>query len=60
MRQQTLLITGANGFTGRHACDYFASKGIRVVAVIRRPNSMLPTAGVEPWVCDLTVKDEVR
>ncbi|AJS57462.1 NAD-dependent epimerase/dehydratase family protein [Paenibacillus sp. IHBB 10380] len=60
MKEQTLLITGANGFTGRHACDYFATKGIRVIAVIRRPDSLPPIAGVEPWVCDLTVKDEVQ
>ncbi|HEY2494206.1 MAG TPA: NAD(P)-dependent oxidoreductase, partial [Paenibacillus sp.] len=45
---------------GRHACDYFATKGIRVVAVIRRPDSLPPIAGVEPWVCDLTVRDEVQ
>lgn len=60
MKEQTLLITGANGFTGRHACDYFVAKGIRVVAVIRRPESLPPIAGVKPWVCDLTVKDEVQ
>ncbi|MGF7047134.1 GDP-4-dehydro-6-deoxy-D-mannose reductase [Paenibacillus sp. DS2015] len=59
MKDQTLLITGANGFTGRHACDYFASKGNRVVAAIRRQNSLPAISGVDPRVCDLTVKNEV-
>lgn len=30
-----ILITGAGGFTGRAACDYFVSKGYEVAAVVR-------------------------
>ncbi|MDO6632238.1 NAD-dependent epimerase/dehydratase family protein [Bacillus thuringiensis] len=47
-----LLITGANGFTGRHACIYFSQQGMQVIPMfhsrsIEDPNSV---------VCDLTNK----
>lgn len=31
-----ILITGANGFTGRHACTYFADAGYSVYALVRK------------------------
>lgn len=31
-----ILITGANGFTGRHACTYFAEAGFTVFALVRK------------------------
>ncbi|MEK4916162.1 NAD-dependent epimerase/dehydratase family protein [Bacillus sp. FSL E2-8887] len=52
-----LLITGVNGFTGRHAYQYFSKLGINVIPMfqthsrtIKLPNSV---------VCDLTKKTEV-
>ncbi|WP_376746440.1 NAD-dependent epimerase/dehydratase family protein, partial [Bacillus cereus] len=30
MQNAGLLITGANGFTGRHACHYFVQQGFHV------------------------------
>lgn len=49
-----ILITGANGFTGRHAIDYFAQQGMDVVAVVRTKSvSQKPfTNYIEE--CDLT------
>lgn len=32
-----ILITGANGFSGRHACKYFRSQGYEVTGLIRNP-----------------------
>jgi nucleoside-diphosphate-sugar epimerase len=32
-----ILITGANGFSGRHACKYFNSQGYKVTGLIRGP-----------------------
>ncbi|MES5896796.1 NAD-dependent epimerase/dehydratase family protein [Bacillus cereus group sp. RP43] len=52
-----LLITGVNGFTGRHAYQYFSKLGINVIPMfqthpdtIKIPNSV---------VCNLTNKTEV-
>lgn len=36
MKGRRLLITGAAGFTGRHAVAYFAGTGAEVTAVVRR------------------------
>jgi GDP-4-dehydro-6-deoxy-D-mannose reductase len=55
MKGRRLLITGAAGFTGRHAVAYFAAEGAEVTAVVRRSAaeaSVFP-AGVQPYVCDL-------
>jgi GDP-4-dehydro-6-deoxy-D-mannose reductase len=53
----SVLITGANGFTGRHTCRHFHRKGMRVTAVVRTAVSHEPYA--EWRRCDLTRKDEV-
>ncbi|WP_257349094.1 SDR family NAD(P)-dependent oxidoreductase [Pseudalkalibacillus decolorationis] len=34
-KQETILITGASGFTGKHACNYFVQEGMRVVGLSR-------------------------
>lgn len=40
MKQKSLiLITGATGFTGRHACDYFTAGGMEVIPITRRSSS---------------------
>ena len=35
-KQKKILITGANGFTGQHACVYFSEKSFQVVGLGRR------------------------
>ncbi|MGE6227987.1 NAD-dependent epimerase/dehydratase family protein [Paenibacillus chitinolyticus] len=49
-----ILITGAGGFTGRAACDYFVSKGYEVAAVVRneRPAYAKPGNGEAPVMPD--------
>ncbi|MFD2880446.1 NAD-dependent epimerase/dehydratase family protein [Paenibacillus rhizoplanae] len=52
--RRRLLITGASGFTGRHAVAYFAAGGAEVTAVVRRkPEAELFPDGVQQYVCDL-------
>lgn len=48
----TIVITGAGGFTGRHACRYFAQQGLSVVAAVRREDGNSPAGQV--YICDLT------
>ncbi|CAM4332316.1 NAD-dependent epimerase/dehydratase family protein [Paenibacillus tarimensis] len=57
---QKLLITGAAGFTGMHACRYFSKRGYEVAAAVRpetadRVSSLsdLSLPGVRAVVCDL-------
>ncbi len=52
--QKTILITGANGFTGRHACAYFSEKKFQVIGLGRRKaeGSFLQ--------CDLGIYQEVE
>lgn len=50
--KQTVLITGAYGFTGLHACRYFLQAGWDVVAAVRKEKSFsLDCKIIE---CDLT------
>ncbi|MBZ6484003.1 NAD-dependent epimerase/dehydratase family protein [Priestia aryabhattai] len=51
-----LLITGASGFTGKHACRHFFNAGFEVIAVTRTGffNKQIQTAN-----CDLTNKEDV-
>ncbi|MDQ0901557.1 NAD(P)-dependent oxidoreductase [Paenibacillus sp. V4I7] len=58
MKNANILITGANGFTGRHACRHFHGKGMRITALARNVvDSGAPH--VEWKKCDLTDKDQV-
>ncbi|MDF2927530.1 MAG: UDP-2-acetamido-2,6-dideoxy-hexulose 4-reductase [Paenibacillaceae bacterium] len=52
-----ILITGAGGFTGRHACRYFSKLGYPVAAVVRREDKTAPSERV--YTCDLTNKNQV-
>ncbi len=54
-----LLITGASGFTGQHACRYFAELGYDVTAVKRKQSSEGYTVGKVIY-CDLTNKKNVN
>ena len=52
-----LLITGASGFTGRHACSHFSKAGFEVTAVTRN-HAIKDQVQIEQ--CNLAVKDAVR
>ncbi len=51
-----LLITGASGFTGQHACNHFVNAGFAVTAVSRR---CFGNGQVQTELCDLTNKENV-
>jgi GDP-4-dehydro-6-deoxy-D-mannose reductase len=55
---KTILITGASGFTGQHACRYFVQKGFQVAAISRSQRSS--ESSVQSWICDLTKHDQVK
>lgn len=59
MTKGRILITGASGFTGRHACKHFASIGYEVVAVVRRPGSLEQDL-VREVVCNLAHQAQVQ
>ena len=61
MSRPRLLVTGAGGFTGRHAVRHFAEAGHHVTAVVRRepPPGGFPS-GVETAVCDLSSRAETK
>lgn len=58
-----MMITGANGFTGQHACSYFLNQGMKVTAVVQSKKSkdhiqkLFPESQV--ICCDLTHKYKV-
>ena len=52
-----LLITGASGFTGQHACRHFSNAGYKVTAVSR---SHIYNPNIQTEQCDLTNKEAVR
>ncbi|WP_019908794.1 NAD-dependent epimerase/dehydratase family protein [Paenibacillus sp. HW567] len=62
MTARRVLITGAAGFTGRHAVAYFREEGAEVTAVIRQPaaDSALFPADVKQHVCDLSDRKAVK
>lgn len=63
MRGIRLLVTGAGGFCGLHACRYFTRQGYEVVGVLRRADdpraAVLRRAGAEVEGCELTDRHEV-
>lgn len=65
MKGQKLLITGAAGFTGRHAVHLFSAGGAEVTAVVRPPStagvlaSALFPEGVKVYHCDLSNRKAV-
>jgi GDP-4-dehydro-6-deoxy-D-mannose reductase len=58
MSDRRILITGANGFTGQHACDHFAKLGMEVVAVVRSEGTV--QANISTYICDLTNHKDVE
>lgn len=64
MSARRLLITGAAGFTGRHAAAFFAAEGAEVTAVLRGPVPQDGTVppfppGVRVMYCDLRDREAV-
>jgi GDP-4-dehydro-6-deoxy-D-mannose reductase len=53
-----LLITGASGFTGQHACKHFVKSGFEVTAIVNTKAYENKDVTIE--CCDLTNKDEVN
>ncbi|MCJ8013889.1 NAD-dependent epimerase/dehydratase family protein [Paenibacillus sp. KQZ6P-2] len=54
--KRVILITGAMGFTGNHACRYFAEQGMQVAAVVRQIKKSQQLDGVRYYSCDLLDK----
>lgn len=60
MKKPKILITGANGFTGRHAIDYFSQKDMDVVAVVRTKTAFQQPLKYYIEECDLTTEQAVN
>lgn len=64
MRKPRLLVTGAGGFCGEHACTYFASRGYDVIGTLRAKPAGASAAssieGITYTYCDLNVRQEVE
>ncbi|GAA0133335.1 NAD-dependent epimerase/dehydratase family protein [Paenibacillus sp. YSY-4.3] len=63
MDNRIVLVTGAAGFTGQHACKRLAEKGYRVAAIVRSRSSLkaLPLIKhVDYYVCDLNRPTEIH
>lgn len=55
-----IVVTGANGFIGRHLCESFARDGVSVRAITRSPSGF-PHAGIENvFAADLLDRDALR
>ncbi|MDV7767704.1 NAD-dependent epimerase/dehydratase family protein [Peribacillus sp. CSMR9] len=57
-QQGKLIITGANGFTGRHACAHFLKSGFDITAVSRKKLNIEGKIHAES--CDLTNGNDVN
>ncbi len=53
-----MLITGASGFTGQHACEYFKTMGMEVYGVVN--NGKIETKDVHEIRCDLSDKEAIE
>lgn len=52
-----VIVTGSNGFIGKHVCKYFKEKGLYVVGVGRHEQSMID---VDEYVCCDLSTDEAK
>ncbi|MBP2002140.1 GDP-4-dehydro-6-deoxy-D-mannose reductase [Paenibacillus shirakamiensis] len=60
MKSPSILITGASGFTGMHACTHFASKGYEVTGTVRTLGIHARVPDVNYMACDLTDAIQVK
>ncbi len=62
-KRKTILITGANGFTGQHACSYFSERGYKVLALVRNRRKLFlsreRSGDTVVIQCDLTDRKQV-
>lgn len=58
--QRIILITGASGFTGSHACRYFAGQGMQVAAMVRHIREEDKIGDVQYYTCDLLDKKGIE
>ncbi|MEK3973516.1 NAD-dependent epimerase/dehydratase family protein [Psychrobacillus sp. FSL K6-1267] len=58
--KQKIMITGATGFTGSHACQHFKRNGYNVIAVSRSIKTYVNEENILVEQCDLTNKYEVN
>jgi GDP-4-dehydro-6-deoxy-D-mannose reductase len=59
MKPSKILITGAAGFTGRHACEHFSRAGFQVIPVVRTKKGSDFETTYNVIECDLTNKTGV-
>ncbi|MEI4770661.1 NAD-dependent epimerase/dehydratase family protein [Psychrobacillus sp. FJAT-51614] len=59
-KKPKIMITGANGFTGVHACHYFKKAGYDVIAVFRTSPARITDERIQMELCDLTDKHQVN
>jgi nucleoside-diphosphate-sugar epimerase len=61
MSKERILITGANGFTGQHACSHFLNNGYEVIALKRNQQhtDQLSQDQVQSILCDLTDEEAI-
>lgn len=50
---ECIVITGAAGFTGRHACIHFRERGLKVTALVHHACQELTATEIDVIVCDL-------
>lgn len=55
----SIMITGANGFTGQHACKYFINAGYHVIAITRTNKHLSSENLITYEHCNLTNKQSV-
>ncbi|NRD76713.1 SDR family NAD(P)-dependent oxidoreductase [Bacillus sp. BRMEA1] len=55
-----MFITGANGYTGRHAIRHFLQKGMAVTAVVRSNFPDMKDSNLHIVKCDVTNETEVN
>jgi GDP-4-dehydro-6-deoxy-D-mannose reductase len=60
VRKRVILITGASGFTGSHACRYFAGLGMQVAAVVRQVKPADTVEGVKYYHSDLRDRERLE
>lgn len=55
-----VLVTGGDGFIGRHLCDELAERGHQVTALSRDPDTSVFEADIETVMGDITAYDSIE
>lgn len=59
MKPTRIMITGAGGFTGQHACQHFSNAGYQVIPIVRTKKGSDFESKFAVIECDLTSKNDV-